>query len=75
MLSLVFSCMEDHCKTCSFTTYVVVNEVQLNSIEPEKLTYCGKELQELIDIEYTVDTLIDEETQDIIVSTTYITCY
>jgi hypothetical protein len=74
-LSLVFSCVEDHCKTCSFTSYVVVNEEQLSMLEPENSKYCGEELQELIDIEFTVDTLIEEESQDVIVSTTYITCY
>ncbi|MFQ3269624.1 MAG: hypothetical protein ACI9B2_001437 [Flavobacteriales bacterium] len=75
ILPLFSSCGEDPCKTCIFTTYVVINEDQFFEVDSVNSEYCGEELQELIDFEYTVDTLINEETQDEMVTTTYISCY
>ena len=62
-------------KLVFFSTYVVINEYQFFEVDSVNSEYCGEELQELIDIEYTVDTIINEETQDEIVTTTYISCY
>ena len=54
---------------------MVINEYQFFEVDSVNSEYCGEELQELIDIEYTVDTIINEETQDEMVTTTYISCY
>ena len=70
---LFFSCGEDRCKTCQYTSYST-NQEQL-SCSILETDYCGEELQEQIDLKYTIDTVYHEASEDSIIKTTYITCY
>tara|TARA_B100000780_G_scaffold240658_1_gene182857 strand:+ start:2244 stop:2381 length:138 start_codon:yes stop_codon:yes gene_type:complete len=40
-----------------------------------KADYCGEDLQEMIDLDYTTETIVDEETETTNEYTTFITCY
>ena len=74
-LSLFTSCGEDPCKTCVSTTYIVIDGEQFYNDDTEKMDYCGEDLQEMMDIEYTTDTIYQEEPEAVIVYTTFISCY
>lgn len=73
--SLFISCVEDRCKTCEHTTYLVIDEEQHYLEGVIKNDYCGEELDELMNTEYTVDSVYNEETEITFVYTTFITCY
>lgn len=71
---MVSSCVSDKCKTCEFSSYIVMggqiyNEAKIDSV------LCGEELQDLIDAEYSIDTITIEGSSVEIEQTTFITCY
>ena len=65
---LFFSCGEDRCKTCQYTSYST-NQEQL-SCPILETDYCGEELQEQIDLKYTIDTVYHDASEDSIIKTT-----
>jgi len=75
ILTLFSSCGEDPCKTCESTTYLVIDGEHFFVSGSEKVDYCGEELQEMIDLDYTTETVIQEETEIVMEYTTFITCY
>jgi len=72
---LISSCVEDRCKTCESTTYYVIEGGQLYMLESVKEDYCGEELQEMIDLDYTTETVDQGVSGTIVELTTFITCY
>ena len=56
-------------------TYVVIDEEQFYIGESAKADYCGEELQELMDTEYTTETVQQEDPEITLVYTTFISCY
>ena len=75
IIALISSCGEDSCKPCASTTYVVIDGEQFYTGESVKAEYCGEELQELMDTEYTVETVQQEDPDITFVYTTFISCY
>lgn len=72
---LISSCVEDHCKTCESITYLVIDGEEFHEPGTVKEDFCGEELQEMIDLDYTTETIVQEETETEMVYTTFITCY
>lgn len=75
ILPLISSCGEDPCKTCEFITYVAIDGELTILPGSEKNDYCGDELQEMIDLDYTTETVVLGETEIEMEYTTFITCY
>lgn len=75
ILLLFSSCGEDPCKTCEFTTYVVVEGGQVIMLESVKTDYCGEELQEMIDLDYTTGTMEYGVSENTVEYSTFIICY
>ena len=75
LILLITSCGEDPCKTCESTTYLVIDGEQFYINGSAKADYCGEELQEMIDLDYTTETVVQEETDSVLEYTTFITCY
>ena len=75
LFPLISSCVEDHCKTCESTTYLVIDGEEIYMSGSVKEDYCGEDLQEMIDLDYTTETIVDEENETTNEYTTFITCY
>jgi hypothetical protein len=74
LATMVSSCVSDKCKTCEFSSYIkiggqIYNESKVDSV------FCGEQLQDLIDAEYSIDTITVEGSSAEIEQTTFITCY
>jgi len=75
LFPLISSCVEDHCKTCESTTYYIIEGGQVYMLESVKEDYCGEELQEMIDLDYTTGTMEYGVSENTVEFTTFITCY